>query len=86
VNRHESAAAKIAAAGMRHGQRVSHGNGRVDGISALAQNRGAHIGGQCCAVTTMPSADSKAAGAAGMRGRESADSAAVRAMDENLAA
>jgi hypothetical protein len=46
VDRHEPAAAEIAAAGVRDGERVTHGYRRVHGISALAQNRGAHIGGQ----------------------------------------
>jgi len=46
VDRHETAAAEIAAAGVRDGERVTHGYRRVHGISALTQNRGAHIGGQ----------------------------------------
>jgi len=31
---------------MGHGERVTHGNRGVHGVSALAQNGGTHIGGQ----------------------------------------
>ena len=46
MNRHEAAAAEIAAAGMRHGERVADGNGRIHGISTLAQNGRTYIRGE----------------------------------------
>ncbi len=46
MNRHEPAAAEIAAARMRHRKRVADRNRRIDGIAALAQNLCAHLGGR----------------------------------------
>jgi hypothetical protein len=46
VNGHESAAAEIAAAGMRYGQCIAHRYRGINGIASLAQNGGAHLGGQ----------------------------------------
>jgi hypothetical protein len=46
MNHHEAAAAEIAAAWMRHCKCVTHGNRGIDGVSALAQNRCAGLGGE----------------------------------------
>ena len=36
----------FAATGVRHGQRVAHGHGGVDGVAAVAKNGRAHLRGE----------------------------------------
>ncbi len=44
-HQHESAAADVARAGVRHGERKSHRNRGVDGVSARCENFQARLGG-----------------------------------------
>ncbi len=46
MNGHKSAAAEIAAARMRHRQRITHRNRGIDGIASLTQYCRAHLRGE----------------------------------------